>query len=69
MAREPQRSEQPRPLGAAIVPLQRALIERAKVLDATSERVPPGHPDERCAEVYAYMASEFRALARELEHW
>lgn len=69
MAREPQRRDEPRHLDAAIVPVERALIARAKVLEATSNQVPGGHPDERCAEVYAYMAAEFRALAAELHHW
>lgn len=69
MARE--RSEQPRPLGAAIVPVQRALLARAKALE---DRVAQGespviriNPVE--AAVLTSIANEFRALADELSHW
>lgn len=69
MAREPQRASEPRPLDAKLIPVERALRHRAKVLLATSSQVPQGHPDERCAEIYAHMAGEFIALADELRYW
>ena len=59
MAREPQRSERARPLDAAIVPVQRALIARAKELEAETQS----------GEVQLVIAAEFRSLASELAHW
>lgn len=63
MAREPQRSDQPRPLGAAIMPVQRALIARAKALEEQSGKTDGGN------EWYLFVAVEYRNLAAELEHW
>lgn len=64
MAREPQRSDQPRPVGAAIMPVQRALIARATALDDMVER-----SDATLAPVFAVIAAEYRNLAAELQHW
>jgi hypothetical protein len=80
MTREPPRSEHPRPLGAAIVPVQRALIARAKVLeDKAAVAKADGYYDDRVEYAHGYedglleakaiMAAEFRALAEELGHW
>lgn len=72
MAREPQRSEQPRPLGAAIVPVQRALIARAKAIEAQVDAL----VEQNGLDDVAFLAgsltavsAEFRALADELAHW
>lgn len=73
MAREPQRREQAAPLGAAIVPVERALIARAKALEELAE-------DRRSAQASGFttledpvvldrIAAEFRLLADELGHW
>lgn len=69
MAREPQRSEQPSPLGAAIMPVQQALIARATALEemAGSDAVVSSGPVE--AVIMARVATEFRSLAAELRHW
>jgi hypothetical protein len=69
MARE--RSEQPRPLGAAIVPVQRALIARAKAIEAEMVQLaerPSGVPAIETVILHR-VAAEFRALADELGHW
>ena len=63
MAREPQRSDQPKPLGAAIMPVQRALIARAQALEEGSRKTDGGN------ETYLFVAVEFRKLAAELHHW
>ena len=63
MAREPQRREQPAPLGAAIIPVERALIARAKNLEDQSRATDGGNV------YYLFLAAEFRALAAELSHW
>jgi hypothetical protein len=73
MAREPQRREQPGPLDATLVPVQRALIARAKALEEQAG-------DRRSAQaaglstledpvVLDRIAAEFRTLAGELGHW
>ena len=69
MAREPQRSEQPRPLGAAIMPVQRALIARAKEIEKDDLIISANMPAEVVAAVRVILAAEFRALAEELGHW
>ena len=56
----------PKILDASLIPLEKALLARAEVLEKTSNQVPEGHPDEFDAHVYACVASEFRALAEEL---
>ncbi len=73
MAREPQRREQPAPLDAKLVPLERALRARAKALEEQAE-------DRRSAQEAGFatledpvvldrIAAEFRLLAAELAHW
>lgn len=69
MAREPQRSEQPRPLGAAITPVQRALIARAKALEAGIDLTLTDTPAVTESNVRRLIAAEFRTLAAELQHW
>lgn len=73
MAREPQRRNDPAPLGAAIVPVQRALIARAKALEAEAADIgtslPVDHWVPEAAGVKLAIAAEFRALAEELLHW
>lgn len=80
MAREPQRSEQAAPLGAALVPLERALTARADALDAQAHEL---HASAGAADIgrqtaedigelvgrRRLLAKEFRALADELSHW
>lgn len=67
MAREPQRREQPAQLSAAIVPLERALIARAKALKQMTEAAAEIDPAD--AVVMARLSTEFRALAEELKYW
>jgi hypothetical protein len=76
MAREPQRREQPAPLGAAIVPVQRALIARAAFLSLRASQrnaimqddiIKNGPNIESALDVR--IADELRALADELGHW
>ena len=66
MAREPQRAEQPHHLDAKLIPLERALLARAAVLDEESR-------DEAEAAlggaVKLLVSQEFRGLANELHHW
>jgi hypothetical protein len=69
MAREPQRSEQPRPLGAAIMPVQRALIARAKELEGGIDLTLDGTPAVTGSNVRRLIAAEFRSLAAELQFW
>lgn len=76
MAREPQRSEQARPLGAAIVPVERALRARAEFLSLRASQrnavnqafIMENGPDIESA-LDVRVADEFRALADELSHW
>jgi hypothetical protein len=76
MAREPQRREQPAPLGAALVPLERALLARAEFLSLRASQrnavsrafIMDNGPDIESA-VDVRLADELRALARELRHW
>ena len=69
MAREPQRREQPAPLGAAIVPVERALRARATAIEqgdlVTSANMSP----EVVTAVQVILAAELRAFAAELAHW
>lgn len=74
MAREPQRREQAAPLGAAIVPVERALIARAKALEAHVDTLMENVEDDDTDNMLlplalATVAQEFRALAAELSHW
>ena len=80
MAREPQRSPEPRPLGAAIVPVERALLARAKALEEQATELNAAaearDADQQTAEDVRelvgrrrLLAKEFRALAEELAHW
>lgn len=74
MAREPQRREQPAQLSAAIVPFERALLARAKALEAEAEELAeigsqPGMMTVTDPESLARIAHEFRALAEELKYW
>jgi hypothetical protein len=72
MAREPQRRERAAPLGAAIVPVQRALLARAKALDdrvAAFGDDDPSYAGTLEARALTAVAEEFRALAGELEYW
>ena len=66
MAREPQRSVQPRPLGASLVPLERALRARAHAIDGLKDELPVGTAQRLFV---VGIAAEFRALADELRHW
>lgn len=67
MAREPQRAAQPRPLNAHIVPVERALLARAKALEEEAEQIPEG--TEGVYITTRLIAREFRTLAAELHHW
>lgn len=80
MAREPQRREEAAHLDAKLVPFERALIARAKVLDEqASELHAAGEArdvDQQTAEDVRelvgrrrLLAKEFRLLAEELHHW
>lgn len=77
MAREPQRRDEPRHLDAAIVPLERALIARAKALsqEVIDEPDAPEATDEQAMiagvtqVVRALFSRELLALADELHHW
>lgn len=69
MAREPQRREQPAPLGAAIVPLERALRARAEALDLEAEHLFALGDAVTNPATLQMIATEFRALADELAHW
>lgn len=69
MAREPQRRDEPRHLDAAIVPLERALIARAKTLETMAGSEVAVSTDPADAVIMARIATEFRALADELHHW
>jgi hypothetical protein len=69
MAREPQRAAAPHHLNAATVPVERALLARAEVLEAIAggETVLTVEPDRGAA--MAIIATEFRTLAAELHYW
>jgi len=72
MPQQPKRREVRRPhLDAPIVPVERALLERAKVLEqevADGEGfIPEDHP-ERSPDALRLVAAEFRSLAEEF-HW
>jgi hypothetical protein len=71
MAREPQRSPEPRPLGAAIVPVERALRARAEDLQARQEygALHGVSEDSTEAMIRAALIVELRALAEELKYW
>ena len=71
MAREPQRREQPAPLGAAIVPVERALRARAKAIEAQVDTLLAENGDNAVflAASLTAVATEFRSLASELAHW
>jgi hypothetical protein len=69
MAREPQRREQPAQLSAAIVPLERALLARAKAIEAKAQGEPEDGDATLTGAFYGQLAAEFRALAEELHHW
>lgn len=68
MAREPQRREQAVPLGAAIVPVERALVARAKAIEEAYDDGTVRDVSTQ-ADVMRAVAAEFRALADELHHW
>ena len=74
MAREPQRADQPHHLNPHIIPVERALIARAGVLEghaADYERdvLEPDGALPEFIEDKLTLAREFRALAEELKHW
>lgn len=77
MAREPQRSPAARPLGAAIIPVERALIARAKALSMevlTAVDDPDATEEESLTvgitqHVRALVSAELLALAEELKYW
>jgi len=56
------RTEPRRFLDASLVPLENALLERAGELDVQFDSGPE-------KEVAAFVAHEFRALAKEMHHW
>jgi len=69
---QPKRREVRRPhLDASVVPMERALIERAGELEREvtdgKEFIPEDHP-ERTPDALRLVAAEFRALAETL-HW
>jgi hypothetical protein len=68
MAREPQRDERPHQLDAKIVPVEHALLARAKALDKELEAY-EGSEWTPLADAYTLMRDEFRLLAQELHHW
>lgn len=68
----PRRLEKRRPhLDAQVVPVERALLARAEVLEREvaegREFIPEDHP-ERTPDALRLVAAEFRALAEEF-HW
>lgn len=66
MAREPQRAPEPHHLDAKLIPVERALIARAAVLDEEA------HAETGATlggAVKLLVSQEFRALADELHHW
>lgn len=70
---DPKRREQRRThLDASVVPVERALLARAVVLDGRSDTA-PDHPELGIGPAEARLlhetASEFRALAEELHYW
>lgn len=72
MAREPQRREQAAPLGAAIIPVERALRARAKALEAEVDKIiamGEGYLGVENPVTLRRIATEFRSLAEELSHW
>lgn len=74
MTTPPRRTEaqRKRHLDASVVPVERALLERAGVLDGRAADA-PGHPElgigPADARVLRGVAAEFRALAEELHFW
>lgn len=70
MAREPLRREQPAPLDAKLVPVERALIARAKAIEAKAEQLTTDSLTP-AAEIAALcrVGAEFRFLAEELKYW
>lgn len=74
MAREPQRAAQPRPLNAAVVPVERALLARAAAIQGQVDAIVDNEGDDDegkllTAHALATVAEEFRALAEELHYW
>jgi hypothetical protein len=69
MAREPQRREQPRHLDAAIVPLERALLARAKAIEDTVGDLAEDVAATPEARALGIVAGQFRGLADELRYW
>jgi hypothetical protein len=75
MAREPQREREPRHLDAKLVPVEHALLARAKAIEADAAlavELVTAHPGLRTADnvpMLTRMAAEFRALAEELHYW
>lgn len=69
---EPMRKKEPkRFLDASLVPLERALLERADVLAELGSRAndKSSVPVQELYHPYQVMAMEFRSLAEELHHW
>jgi hypothetical protein len=65
LPREPQRRTEPRKhLDVSVVPVERALLARARVLEEESTRVGPAS-----LLTLRTVAAEFRALAEELHYW
>lgn len=69
MAREPQRREQPAPLVAAIVPVQRALIARAKAIEATLDELADDVVVTPEARALRMIAGVLSGVAEELAYW
>jgi hypothetical protein len=63
MVAGPQRRPATLHLNAHIVPVERALLERARVLEEQSRNTDGGNGS------FLFLAAEFRALAEELHHW
>jgi hypothetical protein len=60
---EPQRRTQRRThLDASVVPVERALLARAQVLES-------GADDDNAEPAWPFLAAEFRELAEELHYW
>jgi hypothetical protein len=70
MAAGPQRRKDPVPhLMAHIAPVERALNERARMLEIKAAEVAIAPLSGDVGAVYRDLAAEFRALAEELHHW
>jgi hypothetical protein len=65
----PQRNADPAPLHAHLVPLERALHERARVLDDACAELEDQGAISAEVVVRRVIAAEFRTLALEIHHW